>query len=89
MATQSLITVPSVTLTLDQLLTAIKQLDEPARVQIAKTLLQTEMDNKLSALIRRLAKRQPPANITDQIINAEVKSVRKAHAQKRHAQSRH
>lgn len=89
MTSQSLVTVPNVTLTLDQLLIAIKQLDEPARVQVAKTLLQTEMDNKLSALIRRLAERQPPPNITDQVINAEVKAVRKAHAQKRYAQSRH
>ena len=71
MSSQSVV-VPNVTLTLDQLLAAIRQLDEPARVQVAKALLVTEMDAKLSALIARLAEREPADDIDDDVINAEI-----------------
>ena len=69
MSSQSVI-VPNVTLTLDQLLAAIQQLDEPARVQVAKALLATEMDSKLSALIARLAEREPADDIDDAELDA-------------------
>ena len=79
MSSQSVV-VPNVTLTLDQLLAAVQQLDEPARVQVAKALLATEMDAKLSALIARLAEREPADDIDDDVINAEIYAVRQSKA---------
>lgn len=73
------VTVPNVTLTLDQLLAAIRQLDEPARVQVAHALLQTELDTKLAALIRRLAERRPSV-VSDTVINEEIRAVRQIRA---------
>lgn len=78
------VTIPSVTLTLDQLLTVVKQLNEPARVQVALALLETEMDSKLSALIRRLVEKQP-VDVSDDAINAEVRAVRQSRVNPLHA----
>jgi hypothetical protein len=79
MSSQAII-VPNVTLTLEQLLAAIRELDEPARVQVAEILLATEMDSKLSALIARLAKRKPARDISDDVINAEIYAARQSRA---------
>jgi hypothetical protein len=79
------VTVPNVTLTLDQLLEAIRQLDETARIQVAKALLDTELDTKLAALIRRLAERQPADDISDAMVNAEVRVIRESRASSGHA----
>ncbi|MCK6626840.1 MAG: hypothetical protein L6R45_16900 [Anaerolineae bacterium] len=46
------VTIPNVTLTLEQLLTAVRQLDEPAQRQVAQVLIETQMDAKLSHLIK-------------------------------------
>lgn len=73
------VTVPNVALTLDQLLGAIRQLDDLARVRVAETLLETEMDAKLTALLQRLTERQP-ATIADADIHAEIRAVRLGHA---------
>lgn len=77
MPAQSVI-VSDVTLTLDQLLAAIRQLDEPARIRVAKTLVATEMDTKLSALIARLAEREPADDIADDVITNEVNIARQS-----------
>ena len=59
MTSQStVITIPEVKLTVDQLLKAIRRLDEASRIQVAKVLVETEMDAKLASLIEQLAK--PP-----------------------------
>lgn len=71
MPAQSVV-ISNVTLTLDQLLAAIRQLDKPARIRVAKTLVATEMDTKLSALIARLAEREPADDIADEVIKDEV-----------------
>lgn len=78
MASQT--TVVSVLLTLDQLLSAVRQWDDTARIQVAKALLEKDLDAKLTALIQRLVKRQPPTELTEALINAEVRAVRMARA---------
>jgi hypothetical protein len=55
----STVTVPNVAITLDQLLGAIRQLDEAVRSRVAETLLETAMDTQLTALLQRLAARPP------------------------------
>lgn len=42
-----------------------------------------ELDKKLTELIDRLRKNQPPKDLTDEVINAEVKAVRKARTKQR------
>ena len=79
MASESItVTVPNVTLTLDQLLAAIRQLDGPARQEVARALLATELDAKLSSLIGRLARREPADDVTDDVVDAEGNVVRQA-----------
>ncbi|MBI1802242.1 MAG: hypothetical protein HY259_08065 [Chloroflexi bacterium] len=65
-----------VNLTLDQVLAAVKQLDGAARAQVARVLLETELDTRLGALIRRLAEREPADAISDEIIQDEIDAVR-------------
>lgn len=77
-STQPTVTIPNVSLTLDQLLTAIRQLDELARIQVARILLETDLDAKMMALIRRLAERKPVTQISDAMIVAEVRAVRES-----------
>ncbi len=72
------VTVPNVTLTLDQLLDAIRQLDRSARVKVAEVLLESEMDAKMTALLRRLAERNPADNISDSVIATEVRAIRES-----------
>jgi hypothetical protein len=77
MASESLtVTVPNVTLTLEQLLAAIRQLDEPARKEVAQVLLETDSDAKLASLIARLAGREPADDVSDDEINAEIYAIR-------------
>jgi hypothetical protein len=70
------VTIPQVELTLDQLVAAIRQLEPNARSEIAKALMETEMDTRMAELIRHLANRSPADDITDADIVAEVKAVR-------------
>ena len=72
------ITIPNIKLTIDQLLTTIRQLDKPTRVQIARVLVETEMDSKLANLIEQLAKTSPVKDISNAEIDAEVKAVRQS-----------
>ncbi len=74
----STVTIPNVTLTMDQLLTAVRQLDEPARRQIAQVLIETQMDAKLSRLIKQLAQRPPADDLSDADIQAEIEIVRQS-----------
>ncbi len=76
MSITSTVTIPNVTLTMDQLLTAVRQLDEPARRQIAQVLIETQMDAKLSRLIEQLAHRPPADDLSDADIQAEIETVR-------------
>ncbi|MDM8523705.1 hypothetical protein QUF80_10065 [Desulfococcaceae bacterium HSG8] len=64
-------------LNMDQLLSLIRQLDEPSRVQVAKVLAETEMDNKMGKLIERLRKKTA-GEISDSDIETEIRRVRHA-----------
>jgi hypothetical protein len=70
------ITLPNVKLELDDLLALIRRLDGEARQRIAQVLVETEMDGRLSDLIRRLADKPASAEISDAEIDLEVKAVR-------------
>ncbi len=71
-----MVTIPSVKLTLDELLIVIRQLDEPARVRVAQALLETQMDANLTGFIEQLATITPINDLSDADIAAEIKSVR-------------
>ena len=70
------ITISNLKISLDQLLAVIRQLDEPVRIQIAKALMETEMDDRLANLIDQLAKTKPIDDISDADIDSEIKTVR-------------
>lgn len=77
MSSQSpVITISNMEISLDQLLTIIRQLDEPTRVRIAKVLVETKADAELANLIEQLASTPPADDVTDAGINAEVEAVR-------------
>ncbi len=77
MALQStVITIPEVKLTVNQLLKAVRQLDDASRIQLARVLMETEMDAKLANLIESLAKTAPAGDVSDEDIMAEIKAVR-------------
>ena len=79
MSSQSLLsTIPKVQLSLDDLQAVISQLDEPARIRVAQVLVDTQMDARLSKLIDQLAQKNPPDDISDIEIDAEVNAVRQA-----------
>ena len=73
----TLITIPEVKLTVDQLLKVVRQLDDASRIQLARVLMETEMDAKLANLIENLAKTAPAGDVSDEDIEAEIKAVRK------------
>jgi hypothetical protein len=70
------ITIPEVKLTIDQFLKAVRQLDDASRIQLARVLMETEMDAKLANLIESLAKTAPVGDVSDEDIKAEIKAVR-------------
>jgi hypothetical protein len=69
------VTIPKVELTLDQLVTAIRQLEPAARSEIARALVETEMDARMAELIKSLSSRPPADEFTDSDIAAEVNAV--------------
>ena len=76
----TVIRIPEVKLTVDQLLNAVRQLDDASRVQLARVLMETEMDAKLASLIEKLAKTTPADDVSDEDIEAEIKAVRNLNA---------
>jgi len=70
------VTIPEVQLSLDQLVAAIRQLEPSARSEVAKALMETEMDARMAELIQSLASRPPVDDISDEEIAAEVNAVR-------------
>lgn len=70
------ITIPEVKLTIDQLFKAVRQLDDSSRSQLARVLMETEMDAKLQKLIQDLAKTAPASDISDDDIESETKAFR-------------
>ena len=70
------VTIPNVELRFDQLVSAIRQLEPEARSELARTLMETEMDARMAELISSLATRPIANDITDADIVAEVNAVR-------------
>jgi hypothetical protein len=66
----------SVPITLEQLITAIKQLQPDERAQIAQVLVQEELQADLTGLIQELYSQPPVDEVSDEDILAEVKAVR-------------
>lgn len=71
------VTIPNVQLTLDQLVTVVRHLEPDARARVAQALLADDMDARLAVLIKRLSSKPPVAEVTDDDINEEVRSVRR------------
>ena len=76
----TVITIPEVKLTVGQLLKVVRQLDDASRSQLARVLMETEMDAKLASLIEKLAKTTPADNFSDEDIEVEIKAVRNLNA---------
>ena len=76
----TVITIPEVQLTVNQLLKAVRQLDNASRIQLARVLMETEMDVKLASLIEKLAKTTPADDVSDENIIDEIKAVRNLNA---------
>lgn len=75
----------NVSFDVEQLLDIVRQLDEPARVRVAQALMETNLDAQLKQLISSLAGREPADDITDEMINEEIKAVRQEQAERRYA----
>lgn len=76
----TVITIPEVKLTVGQLLKVVRQLDDASRSQLARVLMETEMDAKLASLIEKLAKTTAADDVSDEDIEAEIKAVRNLNA---------
>ena len=68
-----MITLP---ITLEQLITTIKQLEPRDRRQVAQALIQLELQSDLKGLIEELYSQTPVDEITDSDIMHEIKAVR-------------
>ena len=55
---------------------AIRQLEPAARSEIAKALMETELDARMAELIKSLANRPAADDVTDADIVSEVRAVR-------------
>ena len=76
MSSTKTITIPEVELSLDQLLTAIRQLEPAARSEIAKALMDVELDARMAELIKSLTSRPAVDDVTDADIVTEINAVR-------------
>lgn len=72
------ITVPNiqVQLTVEQLITAVRQLEPSERAKLARELADTKLDTELTQLITELYSQPPVDDIADDDIFAEVRAVR-------------
>jgi len=77
MASMTTVTIPKVELSVDQLVAAVRQLEPRARLEIARALVETELDVRMAELIHRLASRPAADDISDADIVAEVNAVRR------------
>lgn len=72
------ITIPNiqVQLTIEQLITAVRQLEPSQREKFAKMLADTKLDAELTQLITELYSQPPVDDISDDDILAEIRAVR-------------
>jgi hypothetical protein len=66
----------SISITLEQLIFAVKQLQPSERAQVAEVLLQGRLRSDLAALIQEFYNQSPDDEITDGDIMEEIKAVR-------------
>lgn len=66
----------SVPITLEQLITAVKQLSPDERAEVASALIEEELHSDLTALLQELYAQPPVDEITDDDIMAEIQAVR-------------
>ncbi|MEL7224727.1 MAG: hypothetical protein AAF810_21065 [Cyanobacteria bacterium P01_D01_bin.36] len=66
----------SVPITLEQLIQAVKNLQPEERSQVAKALVQSELEADLTELIQSLYNEPPADDISDADILAEIRAVR-------------
>jgi hypothetical protein len=76
MSVAETVTIPNVQLSLEQLLSVIPQLGPEARTELAKALLETELDDRMAELMHSLAHRPAADDVSDADIVAEVNAVR-------------
>ncbi len=76
--TASFVTIPNINvqLTVDQLVTVVRQLEPGERARIAKALTDVELDLELAQLITELYSQPPVTTISDADILAEIRAVR-------------
>jgi hypothetical protein len=72
------VTIPQVEvqLSVDQLITAAKQLDPVERAKLARALAETDLDVELTRLMVDLYSKPPVDDISDEEILAEIQAVR-------------
>ena len=72
------VTIPNiqVQLTVEQLITAARQLEPGERARLARALADTELDTELAQLITELYSQPPVDDISDDDIQAEIRTVR-------------
>jgi hypothetical protein len=73
--------ISKVDLTLDPLVMAIRHLEPATRPEIAKALVETELDARLAELVESLGSRPSADDITDADILAEVNDIRQQRRQ--------
>ena len=66
----------SIPITLEQLITAVQQLQPDERAKVARALIELDLSSDLTALIQELYAEPPADDITDDDIIAEIKAVR-------------
>ncbi|MBR8828712.1 MAG: hypothetical protein DSM107014_12565 [Gomphosphaeria aponina SAG 52.96 = DSM 107014] len=71
----------SLPITLEQLIMAVQQLPKSDRQQIAKALIEVELQSDLTALIEELYSLPPIEEITDADIIQEIQAVRQQMSQ--------
>ncbi len=69
----------SVPITLDQLISAVQKLRPEERSQVAKALIESELQSELAIIIEDLYSQPPVNDISDADINSEIKAVRQQH----------
>ena len=80
--TTTTVTIPNikVQLTVEQLITAVRQLEPEERAKIVRVLADTELDTELTQLITELYSQPPVNEISDDDILAEIRAVRQQRA---------
>jgi hypothetical protein len=77
MSVAETVTIPNIQLSLDQLVSVIPQLGPEARIELAKALLETELDARMAKLISNLIHQPAADDISDSDIVEEVNAVRR------------